>query len=124
MVVILVSAVICKAQDFSVDVNTIEENLIRVYETASNPAVQKHLLAKEWVAKSFGDYKSVLQFEDDKNHKIIVKGFSEMSDDSKLSHTITIDSKDERYRVQITDLQIKDYVLQASRLLKSDASET
>lgn len=121
---VLASSLICRAQDFSVDAASIGGDLTRVYETASNSAAQKHLLSKEWVAKSFGDYKSVLQFEDDSNCKIIVKGFSAMSDDSKLSYAITIDAKDDKYRVQFSDLLIKDYVLQVSRLLKSDASTT
>lgn len=121
---ILASSVICKAQDFLVDAASIDGALTRVYETASNSAAQKHLLSKEWIAKSFGDYQSVLQFEDNSNCKIIIKGFSEMSDDSKLSYTITINAKDDKYRVQFSDLLIKDYVLQVSRLLKSDASTT
>ena len=65
-----------------------------------------------------------MQFEDDNNYKIIVKGFSTMSDDSKLSYIVTIDAKDDRYRIQISDLVIKDFVVQVSRMLKSDASTT
>lgn len=125
----LVLLVLCfsansNGQDFGIDVQSIENGLTKVYETSVNNAKSKHLLAKEWIAKTFGDYKSVLQFEDDEACKIIVKGFSPMSDDSKLSYTITIDSKDDKYRIIISDLAIKDYILQTSRMLKLDESET
>ena len=123
-VLLLAMPVIGFSQDFSIDVESISDELSRVYETSANQASVKHILAKEWVAKTFGDYKSVLQFEDDNACKIIVKGFSPMSDDSKLSYTITIDSRDDKYRVVISDLEIRDYVLQVSRILKSNAEET
>lgn len=124
VLLVLFSSANMKGQDFAVDVQSIETVLTKVYNTSVNDAKQKHLLAKEWVAKTFGDYKSVLQFEDDEAYKIIVKGFSPMSDDSKLSYTITIDSKDDKYRIIISDLSIKDYILQTSRMLKLDESET
>lgn len=107
-VVLLLATAITRAQDFSVDVLAIDNSLIRVYETSSNNAEKKHLLAKEWAAKKFGDYKSVLQFEDDQTHKIIIKGHSDVYK-GNLSYTITIDSKDDKYRVKIEDLIVKDY---------------
>lgn len=124
ILLLLTATIISFAQDFSIDIKSISDELSRVYETSANQASVKHILAKEWVAKTFGDYKSVLQFEDDNACKIIVKGFSPMSDDSKLSYTITIDSRDDKYRVVISDLEIRDYVLQVSRILKSSAEET
>lgn len=124
ILLLLTATIISFAQDFSIDIKFISDELSRVYETSANQASVKHILAKEWVAKTFGDYKSVLQFEDDNACKIIVKGFSPMSDDSKLSYTITIDSRDDKYRVVISDLEIRDYVLQVSRILKSNAEET
>lgn len=123
-VLLLVMPAIGFSQDFSIDVESISDELSRVYETSANNADKKHILAKEWVAKTFGDYKSVLQFEDDDACKIIIKGFSPMSDDSKLSYTITIDSRDDKFRVGISNLEIKDYVLQLSRALKTNAEDT
>ena len=41
--------------------------------TNTNAAKLNHSNAKQWVAKTFGDYKSVLQYEDDENYKIIIK---------------------------------------------------
>lgn len=75
--------------------------------------------AKEWVAKTFGDYKSVLQFEDNDNCKLIIKGISEteyyiafkqkntMQETAtmeKVKYTITIECKDGRYRYKIGDI--------------------
>ena len=107
-VVLLLATAITRAQDFSVDVLAIDNSLTRVYETSSNNAEKKHLLAKEWAAKKFGDYKSALQFEDDQTHKIIIKGYSNVNG-GILSYTITVDSKDDKYRVKIEDLIVKDY---------------
>ena len=45
----------------------------KVYNN-SNDISKKFSNAKEWIAKTYGDYQSVLQFEDDKNYKIIIKG--------------------------------------------------
>lgn len=118
IVTLLSASIICNGQDYIVDVTEINTELVRVFETSVNSAVQKHLLSKEWVAKSFGDYNSVLQFEDDSNFKIIVKGQYAMSDRRKLSFTITIDSKDDKYRVRLSDLLIKEYVTQISGVLK------
>jgi|GEM_PF-1601540 len=86
------------------------------------PAKTKHLNAKSWVAKTFGDYKSVVQFEDDENYKLIMKGkiplvpIHEESDlngvpyvlhsDRDISFIITIDSRDDKYRVSIEDMTL------------------
>lgn len=88
---------------------------------ASSSAKSKHLNAKEWVAKTFGDYKSVLQFEDDENYKLIIKGFSNLITKNsseanglvnitvipKMSYTLTIDCKDDKYRIKIEDINFK-----------------
>lgn len=90
--------------------------------TNTNAAKLNHSNAKQWVAKTFGDYKSVLQYEDDENYKIIIKGQSKLplEDNSSVSatsvtmdisgynltYTITIDSKDERFRAKMEDIQV------------------
>lgn len=72
--------------------------------------------SKEWVAKAFGDYKSVLQFEDNENCKLIIKGISDVAYASlmtetatkeKVSYTITIESKDGKYRYKIDNILVK-----------------
>ncbi|KAA5261851.1 DUF4468 domain-containing protein [Bacteroides faecis] len=84
----------------------------------SSSAKLKHLNAKEWIAKTFGDYKSVLQFEDEDNYKLIIKGFSNLMTENsngagglvtivekpKMNFVLTIDCKDDRYRVKIEDI--------------------
>ncbi|NID09385.1 DUF4468 domain-containing protein [Fibrivirga algicola] len=65
--------------------------------------------AQTWVTKSFGDYKSVIQFEDKEAGRLVIKGFSDINDAasifSKLKYVITIDCKDDRYRVIMTDIE-------------------
>lgn len=85
------------------------------------PAKTKHLNAKSWVAKTFGDYKSVIQFEDNENYKLIIKGKIllppihniyeepitwEQHSDRDISFIMTIDSRDEKYRVIIEEITL------------------
>lgn len=82
------------------------------------PANIKQLNAKQWIAKNFGDYKSVLQFEDDVNHRIIIKGSMAIVDETggkdgltvetkhTLFFTFTIDSKDDRFRARLEDMSV------------------
>lgn len=72
--------------------------------------------AQEWVAKTFGDYKSVIQFENKDDGKLILKGFSSIdyvaktsisSTTEKLKYIITIECKDLKYRFIISDIEIE-----------------
>ena len=74
--------------------------------------------AKSWIATSFGDYKSVLQYEDAENYRIIIKGktpvFIDTVDDEirlnravQYSFTMTFDFKDDRYRIKFEDIAVK-----------------
>lgn len=88
-----------------------------VFETKVSPATQ-YLNAKQWIAKTFGSYKAVVQFEDENAHKIILKG-KIVSKDNEInetmkkwfqdkvtySFTMTIDIKEGRYRVKIEDVR-------------------
>lgn len=90
----------------------------RVFETKVSPATQ-YLNAKQWIAKTFGSYKAVVQFEDENAHKIILKGTIVVSKDGEInetlkkwfqdkvtySFTMTIDIKEGRYRVKIEDVR-------------------
>ena len=72
--------------------------------------------ARTWIAKTFGDYKSVLQFEDPDNHRIVIKGLSDLyskrnfdtggSEAYSAKYTITFDFKDDRYRIAFDDVEI------------------
>jgi hypothetical protein len=84
-----------------------------------------YLNAKTWIAKTFGDYKAVIQFEDDVNEKLIVKGVSLghrqdanmklaalgiiLGNYEKISYTITIECKDNRFRYTIDNIECKLY---------------
>lgn len=84
-----------------------------VYES-NVPVEQKMLNAKTWIAKNFGDYKSVLQYEDSENHRIIIKGHAtvstEVHGDALGKHTAyftsTYDFKEDRYRIKYEDIRI------------------
>lgn len=67
--------------------------------------------AQEWIAKTFGDYKSVIQFEDKENGKLILKGSSAVryyiethllgmtiSNRERIEFTLTIDCRENKYR--------------------------
>lgn len=102
-----------KPEDVVVKNNSFEQ----VFQSAI-PANIKQLNAKQWVAKNFGDYKSVLQFEDEANHRIIIKGTMTIVNETggkdgltietnhSLSFTYTIDSKDDRFRARIEDMNV------------------
>jgi len=64
-------------------------------------------MSKEWVAKTFGDYKSVIQYEDPINYKLVVKAFSEVpyvftnkyeTTLEKINYTISIECKENKIR--------------------------
>ncbi len=72
--------------------------------------------AKDWVARTFGDYKEVIQFEDPNEGKLIMKGISNVSskpNGSKedISYTITIDCKDKKYRYRINDILVHQTIM-------------
>ena len=90
------------------------------------PAKEKMSLEKSWISKNFGDYKSVLQYEDDVKNTIVIKGKLQLFSSSaeaqidKLSKmvgnatdkrymffTIEFLNKDDRYRVRFSDIAIK-----------------
>ncbi len=109
-------SVFANAQD---DVNDIKANTTAVFHVyqGTNSIKQKQINAKQWIATTYGDYKSVLQFEDDENGKIIIKGISPLpreignmfSFTYHLFYTMTIDNKDDRFRIKMEDLKIEQY---------------
>lgn len=101
------------AQEFPQNING-DIEFSEIVETTSKKNVL-HANAKEWVAKTFKDYKSVLQFEDNENCKLIIKGLSDiehisgipgLSTKENISYTITIESKDGKYRYTIGDVLV------------------
>lgn len=108
-----------QSEQIQINPEEIGESLSFVF-MSDNPVQNKHLNAKTWIAKTFGDYKSVIQFEDDNNYKLILKGHHDLPDEvidisqlySKinvyytLNYTITIDSKDDRYRILFDNVSV------------------
>lgn len=94
---------------------SIEDNSYSIVVNGDLPIATKFLNAREWIAKTFGDYKSVLQFEDEENGKIIIKGTTPLEQERKISsfpdfytpkmsYTITLDFKDDRFRIKMEDI--------------------
>ena len=85
------------------------------------PIKTKFLNAKQWIAKTYGDYKAVLQLEDDENGKIIIKGISPLEKETdynqlikssyirypKIRYTLTIDCRDDKFRAKFESISIQ-----------------
>jgi hypothetical protein len=78
------------------------------------PIETKMVNAKTWIAKTYGDYKAVLQYEDAESHRIIIKGRApisvSVSGDASgtytASFTTTFDFKDDRFRIKYEDIRL------------------
>ena len=97
---------------------------------------KKFVNAKSWIATNFGDYKSVLQYEDAENYRIIIKGKSpvrlEVTEQKsgvltvqwkttyQYHFTMVFDFKDDRYRIRFEDIAIKMGVSIGDKELLSD----
>ncbi len=87
------------------------------------PLNKKVTNAKSWIAKTFGDYNSVLQYEDTENHRIIIKGEGRSPSENQFqlvqlpnkhnlkqpkqypyTFTMTFDFKEDKYRIKIEDI--------------------
>lgn len=115
--ILLLVALFCvttiHAQDFPLN-NDGEVEFTEVVEVGLSKD-KLHANAKEWIAKTFGDYKKVIQFEDNENCKLIIKGISNishfavapgMATRENVSYIITIESKDNKYRYKINDILV------------------
>jgi len=77
-----------------------------------NTKAKLYANAQTWIAKTFGDYKAVIQFEDKEQGRLIIKGTSKLGVDESFSHirfTLTINIKDDKYKYEITDVGIAYY---------------
>ncbi len=81
--------------------------------------VEKFKNAKIWVAKTFTDYKEAVQLEDEDAGSIIIKGCNPMDEmidigiknayvkyDVDLLYTLSIDLRDNKFRLKFEDLAI------------------
>jgi hypothetical protein len=75
---------------------------------------QIYVLLKEWIAKNYKSAKEVIQFDDPENGKLILKGIDKyfiagpmgIKAENISYHTITLESKPEKFRftVEITEV--------------------
>ena len=75
--------------------------------------------AKQWVSKTFKNYKAVVQLEDNDNYKIVLKGnslifqkntketFANTETSGRLYYTVTIDVKEGKFRIKFEDMSVK-----------------
>lgn len=84
-------------------------------DSTNNP--QKFLNAKQWLSRTFPDYKDIVQFEDAASGKIVIKGLLPVEyilDDNinvtyhpTLHFVFTIDVKQDRYRLKFDDMEVE-----------------
>lgn len=115
-----------------------ESGEIEFTEVVETELKKKQLFAnaKEWVATTFGDYKSVLQFEDNENCKLIIKGSSAVDfyiskivpgksmtvTKEKINYTVTIECKNNRYRYIVNNILIDRTFAMSSISYKSNTT--
>ena len=60
--------------------DSIEVNKSSCFKVFINdtPAKEKMSIEKSWISQNFGNYKSVLQYEDEVKNTIVIKGFLEL----------------------------------------------
>lgn len=110
IIVLIYSVVRLQAQGVTFPLN--ESGEIEFSEVVSTELtkVQLYSNAQEWIAKTFGDYKRVMQFEDEDNGKLILKGFSVVqvanARAERILYIITIECKDNKYRYKFDNITI------------------
>lgn len=93
-----------------------------VYREIINSNISKNALysnAQEWIAKTFGDYKKVIQFEDETNGKLILKGTNDVKhfveahiagmhiiNRESIQFTLTIECKENKYRYTMDNIVV------------------
>lgn len=123
----------CFGQDILIDENTKDVSIIGTCELTKK---DKYSNVKEWVAKTYGDYKSVVQYEDAEECKIIIKGISQLKSEESsafdglvhtklnpsLNYTITIECKDDKYRFFMDGISVG--VVKESSVVLSSPTKT
>lgn len=85
-------------------------------DSTLNP--QKFINAKQWLSRTFPDYKDIVQFEDANSGKIVIKGLLPVEylidDDNAnviyyptLRFLLSIDVKQDRYRLKFDDMIVE-----------------
>ena len=79
---------------------------------ASNPKNKIYVAIKEWISQSYKSSKSVIDYEDKEEGKIICKGFYKSGryglNELEMFYTLDFTIKDGKYRIQIYNLDMKE----------------
>lgn len=118
--IVLFSFSLIQGQEKTFPVNNAGK--LEYIETVESKLTQGQLYsnAQEWVARTFGDYKSVIQFEDKENGKLIIKGQSILKTKEegpytvtteKINYIITIECKANKFRYKIDGVDIAQKII-------------
>lgn len=90
------------------DITITDNSFSYVYQTHV-PLTKLFGKVNQWVARSFKDYKSVIQYEDKENYRLIMKGILLLDGAwvNDLSLILTFDCKEGKYRVMSDGLIIR-----------------
>ena len=120
-IVLIASGGTAYSQESPMDI-PLKDNMSFIYNSTVDIDT-KFLNAKTWIAKTFGDYKSVVKYEDDNAHKLILKSSSPLYEQKGIAHliittvkfTLSLDFKADRYRIKIEDIILHDNFYSSSR---------
>ncbi|MDR6564679.1 MULTISPECIES: DUF4468 domain-containing protein [unclassified Arcicella] len=89
-----------------------------------NTKAKLYANAQTWITKTFGDYKSVIQFEDKEQGRLIIKGLSRLDLDlyPDMKYVITVDVKEGKYRYSISDIN-KGFITSTGETIYSSAED-
>ena len=90
------------------DITITDNSFSYVYQT-DVPLTKLFGKVNQWVARSFKDYKSVIQYEDKENYRLIMKGILLLDEGwaDDLNVSLTFDCKEGKYRVMSDGILIK-----------------
>lgn len=94
-----------------------DQSYTKIYED-SIPVERKISNLKQWITKTYGDYKSVVQYEDIDNGRIVIKGVTPIGEvilldntlkystkyHSSIYYTLTIDCRPDKFRLNFENM--------------------
>lgn len=138
-IIFIFIAIICNVglygQSNSTFIDILKNDIFVINETSCNKNTE-YANAKEWIAKTFGDYNSVVKLDDNENKKIILKGRTEFLKSTNdldifatttikhLLFTMTIECKDLKYRVGFSDLSVESVKITTGLLSGTESTKT
>ena len=95
-----------------------DNSYTKVFNDSNISKKEMYQNVKRWVSKSFGSYKAVIQYEDAENTSLTLKGIIpiEITDvdaanytvyNVGLDFTLSIDCRDNKYRLKFENLSVK-----------------